>query len=258
MVSNALAQEAVGAFWTQFPLVRLKFPPRNTPENISVHRYTFTIIVNKGLNTCIYDPVQVFWNTTSNYEDALGINPSECSIGFSLSADKSDKSPRLVTAAPITHQQQDFSIHRKELISDSGQASLHCLLNEDHCQLSVEEIRVDSNSVDEDGNTVRKILLSFSVATNEPNLSTALKINDLLEFSPQLGGGGYGAAMGEWIEAHMLSISVHTCIHTFIHAFIHTYNYAHMHTFMHAYIHIFMTYLSRSKSNSRCMLVLDV
>jgi hypothetical protein len=130
-------------------------------------------------------------------------------VAFSLTPDANDNTPRLVTAASILQQQQDFSIHRKEVNPDVGQVLLllQCFLDADQCQVALQEIKVDSNSVDDMGNVLRKILLSFSTATNEPDLYTAQSINELFELNPPL-GGGYGSAVGEWLEPDLLRISV--------------------------------------------------
>jgi hypothetical protein len=207
----AMAQQEAGgaAFWTQFPLSHLQFPSRSSSsDNITVHRYPFTLSVNsESPEICIYDSVHIHWNTTSNFEEALGLNPADCSVAFSLTPDVKDNTPRLVTAASIMQQQQDFIVSRKELESDSGHVSLQCLLDTQHCQLALHEIKVDSNTVDENGEVIRKILISFSDATNTPELYTAQSISDVLELSPPL-GGEYGAAVGEWVQSDLLRISV--------------------------------------------------
>lgn len=218
LLSLTLAREAVdgndGGFWTQFPLSSLHFPPRNdsaSPKNSTTpHRYPFTLSVNsESSERCIYDSVHIHWNMTVNSEDTQLYDPVDSSVAFSLTPDANDITPRLVTAASLMQQQQDFVIRRKEVDSDveSRVASLQCFLDAEHCKIALQEIKVDSNFVDDEGKTIRKILISFSAATNEPELYTAHSINDLFEFNPPL-GGKYGPAVGEWLEADLLRISV--------------------------------------------------
>lgn len=202
-----------GGFWTQFPLSSLQFPPRNSSsstENNAMYRYPFTLSIKDGFSEkCIYDSVNIQWNMTAHYEDAQFFDPADCSVAFSLTPDAKDTTPRLVTAASIIQQQQDFSIHKEEVDSGEGSdvASLKCFLDPQHCTIALQEIKIDTNFVDNEGNIVRKILITFSAATNEPELYTAHSINEMFEMNPPL-GGEYGAAVGEWLEPDLLRISV--------------------------------------------------
>jgi hypothetical protein len=104
-------------------------------------------------------------------------------------------------------QQQDFMISRQEVVSADGNASLECFLDAEHCQLTLGDIKVDGTSVDDEGSIQRKLLIYFSVATNQPELYTAQAINEVLELSPEL-GGEYGPSVGEWLEPGLLRVSV--------------------------------------------------
>ena len=172
---EAFAQNGDAAFWTQFPLSKLQFagaPPSS--DYFTVSRYPFTMAVDTdSADICIYDPIRIHWNTTSNYEEALGLEPVDCSVAFSLVSSKNDNNPRLVTAASIMQQQQDFMISRQEVVPADGNASLECFLDAEHCQLTLGDIKVDSTSVDDEGSIQRKLLIYFSVATNQPELYTA-------------------------------------------------------------------------------------
>lgn len=203
------AQDAgVGAFWTQFSLSKLQFTPKSSSSyHVDVNRHAFTLTVNsEAHNTCIYDPVYIHWNTTSNYQGALELKLSDSSIAFILESDPLDNTPRVVSAASL-NQQHDFSITRKGAGGGVAPSRLECLLDSEHCHLSLREVQVDSNSVNEEGNVVRKVIISLSAATNEPDLYTVQSINELFEFSPEL-GGLYGPAVGKWLQPDLLSISV--------------------------------------------------
>jgi hypothetical protein len=77
--------------------------------------------------------------------------------------------------------------------------------------VTIGDIIVDSNTVDASGSITRKVVISFSVATSEPVLHTAESISEVLELTPPL-GGKYGAAVGEWLQADKLRISVSECV----------------------------------------------
>ena len=207
LLAQALAKEDGGGFWTQFPLSMLQFPSMNSSSkgNFTLQRFPVSMKVQHESKVCLYDPVSIHWNMTSSFENSTYLNPYDCSIAFSLTGETSEESPLLVTSSSIMQQQEHVNKHQ---VNTPYQSPLQCLLDKEHCQVTLDTVKVDSNSVNGQGDVVRKLVLSFSTATTEPELYTAQSLNDIFEFHPPLGGEEYGPAVGEWIDPNVLRISV--------------------------------------------------
>jgi len=144
-------------------------------NHTNTHTYTHMHTLNTTLNTadmCVYDTVTLKWSSSDD--------PRNYSLVFSVD-EESD-----VTYSDLIDHSYPLHTHTYTVI--------HCDIDEEHCVVSI------SGVVARDG----KLIISFDRDTNEPNLLTASSLASALALDPPI----VGSAVGEWIDAKTLEVTV--------------------------------------------------